>query len=83
MCLPWFKELTTQGGKLIWFEGDVARAREASIEIGGICVTEFDRQVAEIPQAGCPASLIHEMVPVLSAAAVFLDPRQIESLVFR
>jgi hypothetical protein len=83
MCLPWVKELTNGGAKLIWFEGDVACAREAFIQRGGISVMEFDRQVAAIKQAGYPESLDCEVVPALSASGVFLDPRQIESIVFR
>jgi hypothetical protein len=62
--------------------GDLTRARQAFIERGGIAVTAFDRQVKEIQQAGFPASLDCVVVPALSASRVFLDPRQIESLVF-
>jgi hypothetical protein len=81
-CISLVKELQAAGVKLIWFDGDLTRARQAFIERGGIAVTAFDRQVKEIQQAGFPASLDCVVVPALSASGVFSDPRQIESLVF-
>jgi hypothetical protein len=76
-------ELQDCGVQLIWFDGDSARAREAFVQRGGIAVANFDRQVAEIQRAGFPASLKCLVVPALSASGVFLDQRQIESIVFQ
>jgi len=76
------KELTDQGVKLIWFDGDVAHARKSFVRRGGIDVADFDRQIEEIQRAGYPVSLGCVVIPALSASGVFLDPRQIESKVF-
>jgi hypothetical protein len=82
-CLFLVTELQACGVKLVWFDGDVARARQAFVQRGGIAVTEFDGQVAAIQKAGYPASLDCVLVPALSASGVFLDQRQIEGIVFR
>jgi hypothetical protein len=81
-CISWVKELQDCGVKLIWFDGDVARARQEFVQRGGIAVTQFDGQVAAIQNAGYPASLDCVIVPALSASGVFLDPRQIERTIF-
>jgi hypothetical protein len=81
-CISLVKELQAAGVKLIWFDGDLTRARQAFIERGGIAVAAFDCQGKEIQQAGLPQSLDCVVVPALSANGVFLDQRQIESLVF-
>ena len=81
-CLPLVRELQACSVRLIWFDGEVALAREAFKQRGGIDVTYFDEQVANIQKAGYPAPLDCVIVPALSASGVFLDPRQIESLVF-
>jgi hypothetical protein len=81
-CSSWVKELQAEGVKLIWFDGDVARARQAFVRRGGF-VVNFDRQVAEISKAGYPTLLDCVVVPALSASGVFLEEREIESIVFR
>jgi hypothetical protein len=83
-CFGWVKQLTDQGVKLMWFDGDEACAREAFVRRDGIAVTNFDRQIKAIREAGYPASfgLDCVVVPALSARGVFLDPRLIESTVF-
>jgi hypothetical protein len=81
-CLSLVKELQAQGVQLIWFAGDVARAREAYVLRGGMAVTDFDRQVEAIRRAGCPAPLNCVVVPALSTSGVFLDQHQIESIIF-
>jgi hypothetical protein len=81
-CLSRVKELQAQGVQLIWFAGDVARAREAYVLRGGIAVTDFDRQIEAIQRARYPASLDCVVVPALSAAGDFLDQRQIERIIF-
>jgi hypothetical protein len=82
-CLPVVKELQACGVKLVWFDGDVARAREAFVQRGKFTVTDFKNQVEAVQKAGYPASPGSVVVPALSASGVFLDPHQIESIVFR
>jgi hypothetical protein len=81
-ALSWVDQLRAQGVRLIWFDGDVTRAREAFVRRGGIDVTAFDTQVTEIQQAGYPGSLNCLVIPALSAGGVFLDQYQIESIIF-
>lgn len=81
-CLDWVKELQARGVRLIWFDGDIARAREAFEQRGGIEITQFDAQVAAIQKAGYPGTLDCVVVPALSASGDFLDPRKIENIVF-
>lgn len=81
-CLSWVKELQAQGVQLIWFAGDVARAREAYVLRGGIVATDFDRQIEAIQRAGYPASLDCVVVPALSAGGDFLDQHHIERIIF-
>jgi hypothetical protein len=80
-CLSWVKELQALGVQLIWFDGDVARARQAFVRRGGFALN-FDRQVAAIKKAGYPTLLDCLIVPALSASGVFLEEREIESIVF-
>jgi hypothetical protein len=80
-CFSMVKELQACGVKLIWFDGDLARARQAFIRRGGFALN-FDRQVAAIQKAEYPASLDCVVVPALSASGIFLDQRQIESIIF-
>jgi hypothetical protein len=81
-CLSWVSELRTQDVQLIWFDGEITRARDAYERRGGIG-SVFDEQVKAIKLAGYPSSLNCLVVPALSANGDFLDPRQIESTVFR
>jgi len=82
--ISWVKELQACGVKLIWFDGDVARARDAFRHRGNEKgpIENFDRQVAAIKNAGFPASLNCVIVPALSTSGIFLDQHQIERLVF-
>lgn len=81
-CRSWVKELQSQGVQLIWFDGDIDSARAQFILRGGMPVENFDGQVEAIRNAGYPASLDCLIVPTLSANGVFLDEREIESIVF-
>ena len=81
-CLSWLKELQAQNVQLIWFNGDVNRARKNFVQRGGSDVANFDTQVRQIQQAGYPDSLKCVVVPALSAGGDFLDRHQIESIVF-
>jgi hypothetical protein len=67
--------------KLIWFDGDIARARQAFMRRGGFLLN-INSQVAAIQNAGYPTSLNCVIVPSLSASGVFLDQCNIESIVF-
>lgn len=82
-CLSWVKQLRDQDVQLIWFDGDLDRAREVFVRRGGIDVTNFDKQVEEIQRAAYPGSLNCLVIPALSASGVFLDRRQIESKIFQ
>jgi hypothetical protein len=81
-ALSWVKELQNCGVKLVWFDGDVARARDVFEQRGGIDLAEFDRQIAAIQKVGFPASLDCVVVPALSTSGVFLDQQQIETIIF-
>jgi hypothetical protein len=80
-CLSWVEELQKCGVKLVWFHGDVGRARRVCEQRGRIA--EFDAQVAAIQKDGYPASLNCVVVPALSTSGVFLEQHQIESKIFR
>jgi hypothetical protein len=82
-CFSWVEELTDQGVKLIWFDGNLARAQEAFLQRGGIPATAFNQQIDAIQRAQYPTSLDCVLVPALSASGVFLDPRQIEIIIFQ
>ena len=81
-ALSWVKELQDCGVKLVWFDGDVARARDVFEGRGGIDLAEFDKQIATIQNVGFPASLDCVVVPALSTSGVFLDQEQIETIIF-
>jgi hypothetical protein len=80
-CVSWVEELRECGAKLVWFDGDIARAREIFVQRGGIAAT-FEKQVADIHRAGYPASLGCLVVPALSDTGVFLEQHQVESTIF-
>ena len=82
-CLPRVEELRVQGVKLIWFDGHIERARETFVQRGGIDVSNFDKQVEQVQQAGYPGSLNCLTIPALSARGVFLKPLKIERILFR
>lgn len=81
-CFPWVRQLTDQGVKLIWIDGAVSRAREEFQKRGGIDMRHFDTQVEAIKQAGYPHTLNCLVVPGLSASGDFLEPVQIERVIF-
>ena len=81
-CVSWVKELQDCGVRLIWFDGDIDRARQEFVQRGGIDTARFDEQVAAIKTAGYPASLDCFIVRVLAASGVFLDPSEIECSIF-
>lgn len=65
-------ELQECGVKLVWFDGDIARAREIFAQRGGIAVKRFENQIADICTANSPASLDCVVIPRLSATSRFL-----------
>jgi hypothetical protein len=81
-CLPVVDELRAQGVRLIWFDGDRNRARAVFQERGGLALSDFDAQVAEIAAAGYPTSLDCIIVMALSAQGAFKRPKAIERTVF-
>ena len=58
-------ELQRAGVKLIWFSGNLQRARETFVERGGIDVSLFDKQVAQIQGAKLPNGLGARVVDAL------------------
>jgi hypothetical protein len=81
-CFSWVKELRDCGVRLIWFDGDIDRARQEFVKRGGIDPARFDEQVAAIKTAGYPTSLDCLIVRALTASGVFPDPRKIERSIF-
>ena len=55
--ISWVRELLAAGVRLVWFAGDIARAREVFLKRGGISVTDFDAQVENIQRCGLPHPL--------------------------
>jgi hypothetical protein len=80
---PWVQELINQGVRLIWFAGDVDRARDAFLLRGQGEVRAFDEQVAAIREAAYPVGLDCVIVPVLSASGTWLGLDEIRERVFR
>jgi hypothetical protein len=81
--VSWVEQLRDQDVRLIWFDGDADRAREAFVRRGGSDATSFDRQVVDIQQAGYPESLRCSVVPAMSASGIFLNQHEIERIVFQ
>jgi hypothetical protein len=81
-CLPWVEDLHKCGVKLVWFDGDINRAREIFVERGGMAVERFENQTADICTANFPASLNFVVIPRLSATGVFLDAHQVTGMIF-
>src|SRR5882672_2420856 len=44
-CLSWVRDLQSRGVHLIWFAGDIARARNVFVQREGLSLTAFDAQV--------------------------------------
>jgi hypothetical protein len=81
-CLPWVEELRKCGVKLIWFAGDIDRAREIFVQRGGIAVEKFDNQVADIRTANFPASLNCVIIARLSSTGIFVEDPQVTRMIF-
>ena len=81
-CLPWVEELQKCGVKLVWFAGDIDRAREIFVQRGGIAVEKFDSQVTDIRTANLPASLNCVIIARLSSTGVFLEDPQVTRMIF-
>lgn len=82
LCLPWVEELQKCGVKLVWFDGDIDRAREIFVQRGGIAVDRFENQTADIRTANFPASLNCVFIPRLSTTGLFLDAYQVTRMIF-
>lgn len=82
-CLSWVKELQKEGVRLIWFAGDLARAKEIFISREGNKGLEiFDKQVTAVQKANYPIPLDCVVVHALFSSGAFLDLSQIERIVF-
>jgi hypothetical protein len=68
--------------KLVWFAGDIDRAREIFVQRGGIAVEKFDSQVNDIRTASLPASLDCVIIARLSSTSVFLEDPQVTRMIF-
>jgi hypothetical protein len=76
------EELQKCGVKLVWFDGDIDRARDIFVQRGGIAVERFENQTADIGRADFPASLDCVVIPRLCATGAFLDERHVTSMIF-
>ena len=81
-CLPVVRELQHQRVRLLWFQADVSQARKVFVERGGIALSNFDKQVADIGKAGYPKTLACEVVETLSNGGTFLDLEKITDMIF-
>jgi len=81
-AIGWVQELLSAGARLVWLEGDIARAREEFLRRGGIDVAEFDAQVNAILSARLPDGLECVRVEALGSSG-FTDPHQILEEIFR
>lgn len=82
-CYTWVKELRDCGVTLVWFEGDTDAARRTfTARDGTYTCSAFNTQINKVRSAGYPDALNCLVLPALSANAVFLDPREIESRIF-
>jgi hypothetical protein len=81
-CLPWVAELQQAGVRVVWFAGNVDRARDVFVKRGGIAVSSFETQVKALQAAGLPASLDCTTVQALSEVGVFKDPSELERHIF-
>lgn len=82
-ALPWVEELRLGGARLVWFHGDISRAREVFVRRGGIPVECFDQQITAIRNEGYPASLHCTVVTTLSPTGAFTDFNEIEKAIFK
>ena len=81
-AIGWVQELLSAGAKLVWLEGDIARAREEFLRRGSIDVAEFDAQVSAMLSARLPDGLECVRVEALGSSG-FKDPHQILEEIFR
>ena len=81
-CLSLVVELRECGVKLVWFDGDITRAREIFVQRGGIAVEWFEKQIADICTANFPASLDCVVIPRLSATGRFLRKGWMITMIF-
>jgi hypothetical protein len=80
--ISWVQELLNEGVRPIWFDGNIARAREILIKRCGIDVRAFDDQVRSINKANLPALLHFDVVEALSDSGVLKKPSVILEEIF-
>ena len=81
-CRPIVSLLQGEGVRLIWFDGDRSEARRVFEARGGIALSKFEGQIADIQRADFPRTLECQVIATLSAGGAFLESASIESTVF-
>jgi hypothetical protein len=81
-CLPWVEELRKSGVKLVWFNGDIDRARQVFVQRGGMAVQTFENQITDIRNANFPASLDCVVIERLPATGKFMDNLRVADMIF-
>jgi hypothetical protein len=82
-ALLWVEELRLGGARLVWLDGEISRAKKVFMGRGGIAVECFNEQIANIKNAGYPASLQCIVVTTLSSTGAFMDYKEIERAIFK
>jgi hypothetical protein len=70
-------ELKASGVRLVWFDGDLARARAAFESRGGGDPSDFDRQVDPIQRSGLPVGLGARVIRVIPPNGIRMTHRDI------
>ena len=81
-CVGWVRELQTAGVSLVWFTGDLGRARHLFQARDARPVEAFDAQVSAIQAAGLPDALRCTVVSALAKDGSYVSCEGIEELVF-
>jgi hypothetical protein len=81
-CLPWVLELQKSGVRLVWFAGDIDRARQVFVQRGGIAVQTSENQITDIQKANFPASLDCVVIERLQATGKFIENLRMTNIIF-
>ena len=81
-CLQLVLELQKSGVKLVWFDGDIDRARQVFVQRGGIAVQTFENQITEIRKANFPASLDCVVIERLPDTGKFMENLRVTNMIF-
>lgn len=80
--LQWALELENAGARLLWFTGNIQRAREIFVQRGGIDVAKFDAQVNDIQAAGLPKPLRAQAVEAFMQGGRLRYPARVYKEIF-